>query len=148
MEPALDPHLAKALERETRAVLERADRLFAPWSCPATAECCQLATTQRPPWLYQAEWGLVREELRRQGRELPAPREDGGCPFLDQGGRRCTVYAARPLGCRTFFCRRVKGPPSQPVAEMNALLERLHAAHLAREADAVPRSLLDWTRGA
>ena len=43
---------------ETKAVLRLADRTWARWSCPSTAECCQLATTRRPPWLWPSEWAV------------------------------------------------------------------------------------------
>jgi Fe-S-cluster containining protein len=125
-------------------VLERASRAWAPFSCPGAAECCQLSVTKRPPWLWPSEWDVLLEHLRHRGRALPLARADGGCPFLDEAGRRCTVYEARPLGCRTFFCHRVTGPARVPAMETNALLERLAALNLAVDASARPRSLLDW----
>jgi Fe-S-cluster containining protein len=140
----MEPHVARALVKETRAVFEKADQAFAPYSCPATAECCQLTKTGRPPWLYASEWEAVRAELAVQKRALPPPREDGGCPFLDAAGKRCTIYASRPLGCRTYFCHRIKGPPNAPVDAMNALLERLHKLHLTLDGKEVPRPLGEW----
>ncbi len=129
---------------ETRHVLKEGAKAWAPFSCPGTAECCQLATTKRPPWLWPSEWGVLLEHLRRAGRPLPPAREDGGCPFLDAAGRRCSVYEARPLGCRTYFCHRVSGPGAVPAVQTNALLERLAALNLAVDDEARPRSLLDW----
>src|SRR6185436_3635428 len=85
-------------ERETRAIYAKADAMWARWSCPASAECCHLTKTQRQPWLWPSEWRL----LTAKG-PLPPARADGHCPFLDDAGR-CTRYADRPLGCRTFFC--------------------------------------------
>jgi uncharacterized protein len=140
----MEPHQARALVKETRAIFDKADKAFAPFSCPATAECCQLATTKRPPWLYASEWQALLAELVAQKRTLPPARSDGGCPFLDATGKKCTVYAARPLGCRTYFCHRVRGPGEAPVGTMNALLERLHAMHLDLDGLEVPRSLLEW----
>ena len=140
----MEPHVSRALVKETRAVLAQADSAFAPWSCPATAECCQLATTKRPPWLYLSEWQAVLAQLAAEKRALPEPRADGGCPFLDASGKRCTVYAARPLGCRTYFCHRVRGPGDAPVEKMNALLERLHRLHLELDGQEVPRTLTEW----
>lgn len=133
---------------ETRHVLREGSRAWAPFSCPGTAECCQLAVTKRPPWLWPSEWDVLLEHLRRAGRPLPPARQDGGCPFLDDAGKRCTVYEARPLGCRTFFCHRVTGPGRVPAGETNALLERLAALNLAVDDEARPRSLLDWWGGA
>lgn len=144
-EAAGDSGVARRRARdETRHVLREGSRAWAPFSCPGTAECCQLAVTKRPPWLWPSEWDVLLEHLRRAGRTLPSARADGGCPFLDEPGRRCTVYDARPLGCRTFFCHRVTGPARVPADETNALLERLAALNLAVDDEARPRSLLDW----
>lgn len=144
-EAAGDSDLARRRARdETRHVLREGSRAWAPFSCPGTAECCQLAVTKRPPWLWPSEWDVLLEHLRRARRPLPPARGDGGCPFLDEPGRRCTVYDARPLGCRTFFCHRVTGPARVPADETNALLERLAALNLAVDDEARPRSLLDW----
>jgi Fe-S-cluster containining protein len=125
--------------KATRAVFAKADALWSKYSCPASAECCQLGKTERQPWLWPSEWKLLTE-----GRELPPPRADGGCPFLDADGRRCTVYADRPLGCRTYFCHRVKGPPRAPIMEMNALLERLERVNLDEDENARPTPILTW----
>ncbi|MBL8956286.1 MAG: YkgJ family cysteine cluster protein [Myxococcaceae bacterium] len=119
-------------EHETRVIYAKADTLWSRWSCPASGECCQLAKTKREPWLYPSEWRVLTKE-----RPLPPPRADGACPFLAEG--RCTRYADRPLGCRTFFCERIRGPASQPAHEMNALLERLARVN----GDAEPRPLLE-----
>lgn len=129
---------------ETRLLLARASETYSPWSCPSTAECCQLTKTGRPPWLWPSEWALVLERLSRERRALPPPRADGGCPFLDASGARCTVYEVRPFGCRTFFCHRVKGPVKQPTAATDDLLTRLGAANVAWQDDAEPRPLPEW----
>ncbi len=119
-------------EQETRAIYAKADALWSRWSCPASGECCQLAKTQREPWLYPSEWRVLT-----RGRPLPPARADGACPFLVEG--RCSRYADRPLGCRTFFCDRVRGPSSQPALKMNELLERLARINDGAE----PRKLLE-----
>ncbi len=129
---------------ETRDILRRASALFARWSCPSTAECCQLATTGRPPWLWPSEWEVLLERLRRVQRPLPPRRVDGGCPFLDEVGQRCTVYEDRPFGCRTFFCHRVRGPTRQPTVETDALLHQLGAANLEWQDEARPLPLPEW----
>jgi uncharacterized protein len=132
---------------ETRAVLRQASAAWAKHSCPGTSECCQLAVTRRPPWLWPSEWKVLEERLRKDHRAVPAAREDGGCPLLDAGGKRCTVYEDRPLGCRTFFCHRIVGPSKLPGEETNALLERLRALNLAADDSATPRSILEWLAG-
>ena len=108
--------------QELRAIYRQADAAYAPFSCPASGECCQLSKTRRQPWLWYPEWKLLASH-----RPLPPPREDGGCPYLDAAGKRCTVYADRPFGCRTFFCERIRGPARQPADTVDALLRRLEA---------------------
>ena len=131
-----------ALERalkEVRAIYRQADAAYAPFSCPASGECCQLAVTKRPPWLWRVEW-----ELLRRGRGVPPARSDGGCPYLDGAGLRCTAYADRPLGCRTFFCERIQGPAKQPRDLLNGLSKRMEVLSL-RVSDEEPRPLPEWT---
>ncbi len=131
------PALRAALN-ETRAVLRKADAAWSKHSCPATAECCQLKQTGRPPWLWPSEWALLLEHVRGV---VPPARADGGCAFLDADGKRCTVYEARPFGCRTFFCHRILGPAAVPSAPTEALLERLKALNLVLDDEAQVHSL-------
>lgn len=109
-------------EKKTRALLQLASDVVAGVSCDCSTECCRFGVTGREPWVTRAEWELVLLEVRRQGRRLPVVKDDddddddrgeGRCPFLDDdgnGGGRCRIYAARPLGCRTFFCERAVQP--------------------------------------
>lgn len=135
-----DPALRAAL-RETQAVLRLASQAYQAHSCPASGGCCQLAKTQRPPWVWPSEVALLRSALAEQGRPVPPPRQDGGCPLLDESGRRCSVYAARPFGCRTYFCERRQGPARQPTAATDALLKRLEWVNIALDEGARPRPL-------
>lgn len=130
--------------RETRFVLDALAAAWAGHGCPASGDCCQLRETGRAPWLWPTEWWLLEETLRADGRALPAARADGGCPFLDGTGRRCSVYAARPSGCRSFFCHRRTGPAQEPAQATHALLERLAKLNVALDPDAQARSLPEW----
>jgi hypothetical protein len=104
----------------TRALLQLASDVVDGVTCDCSTECCRFGVTGREPWVTRAEWELVVLEVRRQGRRLPVLKSDddddddeGRCPFLDDdgnGGGRCRIYAARPLGCRTFFCERAVQP--------------------------------------
>ncbi|MCI0569606.1 MAG: YkgJ family cysteine cluster protein [Myxococcaceae bacterium] len=154
-----DDELEAPEDRRTRAQRERAalgalsvvyreaDAAWAPFSCPASGECCQLTKTGRQPWLWRAEWVRLLERLKRDGRPLPPARADGACPFLDDTGLRCSVYADRPLGCRTFFCDRIRGPERQPAEVMDLLQRKLERLSVALdEEDTGPRPLLDWHR--
>ena len=128
---------AQALE----ALYRRADAAWAAFRCPGTAECCQLSARGHEPWLWSVEW----EALRRAVPALPPPRADGGCPFLDAAGRRCTAYAARPLGCRTYFCHRATGPAREPAEEMDGLQRRLEViARSVRPDEDGPRPITAW----
>jgi uncharacterized protein len=128
--------------RELRSVYRLADEAYRPFSCPGTAECCRLSTTGREPWLWPVEWELLVEA---RGGRLPSSRPDGSCPFLDAAGQRCTVYAHRPFGCRTFFCHRVRGPGREPVEAVAALLERLERVARTLDPDCTaPRPIRDW----
>jgi len=132
-------------ERAARTALEalyrRADEIWARFRCPGTAECCQLAARGREPWLWGVEW----DALRSAAATLPPPRADGGCRFLDEAGRRCTAYALRPLGCRTYFCHRATGPGREPVEEMDRLQRRLERiARSLRPDEEGPRPIGAW----
>jgi Fe-S-cluster containining protein len=53
------------------------------------------------------------------------------CPLLDRDGR-CSVYAARPLGCRTYYCERARrgvGPSRDDLRELVRELQELAARH-------------------
>lgn len=144
-EPRIRQRTLRSALLETRAIFRHADRAYAPFSCPASGECCQLATTRRSPYLWLPEWLLLMERLRADGRSLPPARPDGGCPFLDSAGKRCTVYADRPLGCRTFFCERIRGPARQPREELNQLSKRLELVSLALDPESTNAlSILEW----
>lgn len=138
------PRALAQAQRETARVLAQASALYAPFSCGATAECCQLAARQREPWLWPTEWQALLDRLEDDARALPAPREDGGCPFLDPDGKRCTVYADRPFGCRTFFCHRRRGPSREPAERVHALLDTLTAINIGLWSGAKPRAIRDW----
>ncbi len=138
-----DRRTFRALQ-EIRAVYRHADQAYAPYSCPASGECCQLAKTGRQPWLWEPEWRLVEEAIAREGIAL-TPREDGGCPLLDAEGKRCRIYADRPFGCRTFFCSRIRGPSREPVDAVISLSRRLEKVALELDPEAKgPRPIFDW----
>lgn len=86
--------------------------------CTRRTRCCQLQDTGNEPVVTMAELDLVLAELKRQGRGIPPPRPDGACPLLARDGAGCLVYEARPLGCRTHFCREAGGAvPARAVRE-------------------------------
>jgi hypothetical protein len=84
------------------------------------APCCHFAVTGREPYPTAVELTEVLHAARARGirtrpvaRRLPVVKEADTarrCPLLSEDAR-CTIYASRPLGCRTFFCDRGDGPP-------------------------------------
>ncbi len=114
------------------------DTLLAGTSCDASTECCRFGVTGREPYVTKLELEALQRALRARGglprrRALPllGHAEDTDarrCPLLGAEGR-CLVYAARPFGCRTFFCARARGPGGGPTkaprAEIGALLRAL-----------------------
>jgi Fe-S-cluster containining protein len=63
------------------------------------AACCAI---DRALSAQDVEEGAVRWDLARPYRLRRA--DGGGCCHLGADDRRCTVYAQRPLGCRTYSC--------------------------------------------
>lgn len=136
------------------AILDEASQILDGWRCEASTECCRFSVTGREPWVTQVEWDLVKDELKRQGRRLPhIPEDDDGrCPFLDDAGR-CVVYASRPLGCRTFFCERARGPHDEVKLDkrdqgaLRALPRELEALTVdVKGEDAGARPIRSWLR--
>ncbi len=128
MKPRASMGAAGARRRAALAILREADDALDGWSCDASTDCCRFAVTGREPWLTPVEWELVVDEVKRTGRRLPRVPDDDDerCPFLSPEGR-CLVYAARPLGCRTFYCERATGPAPPPTRALRALPRRLAA---------------------
>jgi Fe-S-cluster containining protein len=149
---------------ELLAIYRRADALFDGWSCACTAEgadgmeraeCCQFAITGREPYTTSVELAEVlhavrrdnvladgkrgrragRQPLLRRSAPMALPLVDTRpCPLLSAEGR-CTIYASRPFGCRTFFCRGAEGPagarskvPRSELQELTRSLSDLSAA--------------------
>lgn len=104
-------------------------------TCDASTECCRFARTRREPWVTRLEV-IALERARRRStapRGRPEPlrlplfepmKDEGLCPVLGADGR-CTAYAWRPFGCRTFFCDRAAVPFPLPHREMLAYVRRI-----------------------
>lgn len=119
---------------ELRALYAQADALLSGWSCPGSTECCRFGITGREPYVTSLELAAIEHALARQGGgrskrrcALPLtqdPDRERICPLLDAQAR-CTVYAQRPLGCRTFYCARATGDGSRVRLELKALVRQL-----------------------
>ena len=123
--------------RALEAIYRDADALLAQTTCPKSSACCRLATTRREPYLLPLERLRLEGALERQGRGWPQAREDGACALLDASGLRCSAYADRPFGCRTYFCARATGKPVSSAA-LHRLSARLVAASDELEPDGRP----------
>jgi hypothetical protein len=135
----VDPFL-----RELTELYARVDAMYEGWSCSGTTECCRFGITGRQPYVTAIELSLLRHALVRAGgsgsilgprrRALPITpnRElERICPLLSRDGR-CSVYAARPLGCRTYYCDRAQrgpGPARDALRELVRELQDLAARH-------------------
>jgi Fe-S-cluster containining protein len=119
---------------ELRRLYVDVDARYEGVTCPGSTECCRFGMTGRQPYLTSIEAALIRRALAQQGfagRKLPRwkrlplvrERDERPCPLLDGDGR-CSVYAARPLGCRTFYCERAAGDLPRR-SELRTLLRRL-----------------------
>jgi len=92
------------------------------WLCGKGCDSCCRRLAEVPQ-LTGAEWGLLREglaalppeRLRTISRDMAVlagqPPRPIVCPLLDQPTSACTVYAQRPVACRTygFYVQRELG---------------------------------------
>jgi Fe-S-cluster containining protein len=126
---------------ELLAEYARVDALLAGFSCEASTECCRFGVTGREPYVTPIELAEVEHAIAARGgpsanattattkrarspRSLAIVDDERRCPLLSAEGR-CTIYASRPLGCRTFFCDRAQGPGKLPRTEVNAIARRI-----------------------
>lgn len=125
-----------SLLQELAALYREVDAAHAGSTCPASTECCRFGVTGREPYVTSIEIALLERAIRSNGGPLSVKRRalpitgdaerERVCPLLDAAGR-CSVYASRPFGCRTYFCGRATrgGEPSR--AEQKRLVDRLRA---------------------
>ena len=111
---------------EVRAVYDELAQRPVERDCLRRTECCQFQLTGRTPLLTRSEALVAAQGLRASGRKRLPERADGACPMLDGASGRCLIYAARPFGCRTHFCRAAGGPYTR--REVADLIRRLEVA--------------------
>ena len=125
--------------RELERLYADVDALYAGTSCPSSTECCRFAITGREPYVTSVELALLRratsqrsgkrdhaEPLSTSDPRLPVLADERTCPLLSRDGR-CSVYAARPFGCRTFFCERAESLAPVRHADMLSRVRDLKA---------------------
>jgi Fe-S-cluster containining protein len=141
---------------ELRALYEEVDALMAPFSCPASADCCHFARTGREPYPHAVEIAEVEHAIRasnvslskasrlrsdKKAKSLRVIADERRCPLLGADDR-CRIYASRPFGCRTYFCHRALGPEKLPRERLRDVGQRI--ANLSTRAfprDPGPRAL-------
>lgn len=138
MRAASDRAKQQALLDRLAALYAEVDAAHAGISCPATSECCRFARTDREPFVTGIELAaFLRAVDRRGGSARPTPTplhkalpslpvidQERACPMLDPSGK-CSVYADRPLGCRSFFCDRATVLSSVSHAELLDFVRQL-----------------------
>jgi len=134
------------LLQELEAVYRELDARLSNDTCPASTECCRFGITGREPYVTSIEVALVERAIARRGgaRALgraPAPLEarapegrkdkrrlpqvdEEPCPLLDAKGR-CSVYDARPFGCRTYYCERATRSSDFGQRDINEFVRRI-----------------------
>jgi Fe-S-cluster containining protein len=101
-----------AIYREVDAAVERSRAV-----CLARGLCCRFEDAGH--LLYAT--ALEVAYAAHVGPDAPPPEAPGRCPYHVAG--RCTARAARPLGCRTYFCD--KGPEDALAATHEHFLARI-----------------------
>jgi Fe-S-cluster containining protein len=116
------------LVAQVRAIYSALENRPVQRACTRLAECCQFKLTGRTPYLTRGEAMLLARAVRATGRKKLPERNDGACPLLGAESGKCLVYADRPFGCRTHFCRAAGGPyPRSEVIDLIRELERIDA---------------------
>ena len=127
--PAANRDAVRAAMAEVRAVYAELDRRPMDRQCTRLTECCQFKRTGLTPSTTRGEALVAAQALRATGRKAPPPARDGACPMLDTLTGRCLIYADRPFGCRTHFCRAAGGPAARrDVLDLIRRLEVVDAA--------------------
>ena len=124
---ALEKAASAAILGELEAIYRDVDARHEGHGCPASTECCRFGVTGREPYVTSVELALVVRAVARRGGRLSQKRppslaivkDERVCPLLGADGR-CSIYASRPLGCRTFFCDRATTPDAPSQTEVNA----------------------------
>ncbi|MBX6313892.1 MAG: hypothetical protein IRY99_13395 [Isosphaeraceae bacterium] len=123
--PALDPSAFRAELQALYADLEADIARLGP-VCRLSGRCCRFAEYDHTLFVSAPEFALLLAEAPPPAR----PLDDGAtCPWQDHRGH-CTARAARPLGCRVYFCEASYQKPMHALSEAYlARLKRLTEAH-------------------
>src|SRR5690606_18202588 len=129
------PPLFRSPLEELADVYREADARYAGYRCEATTECCRFGLTGREPYVTSIELLAVKRAIAARGgplspRRRALPLAPNGphrpCPPPDAHGR-CSIYASRPLGCRTCWCHRATSGAKVSQRALNDLVARIKA---------------------
>lgn len=146
---AADGRVASALEAVYDAIGEEV-RSRGP-ACWASGRCCAFERAGHRLYVtgLEAAYTFLRAGacgtpgVATPGRgvvtlaQVASAHAAGGCPYQD--GHLCGAHAARPLGCRVYFCDRSAQAWQRELSErMLGAVRGLHDAH------AVPYEYAEW----
>jgi hypothetical protein len=101
-EPTPSPELLAAIREELHSLYRELDLTVAETGpvCVVSGRCCRFKEYGHTLFLSAPEALLLAADAPRP----VGPIDDAQCcPWQDAHGR-CTARAARPLGCRVYFC--------------------------------------------
>jgi len=153
-----DREVADAL-RSLRALYAEVDGLTAGYGCESSTDCCRFGVTGREPYPTAVELAELERAVKARGglgkRRSLVIAEERRCAMLNDDGK-CVAYAARPFGCRTFFCERAVGPngatardlPKGEIARLGRAIADLSARFAPRDPGPRPlsRATASWRR--
>lgn len=89
------------IQSEVQQRVAEVESGHAQWPCrKGCDDCCRSLAAQ--PRVTQAEWELIAAALTPEKRLAIRGSSGSVCPLLDQESGSCSIYAVRPLACRTY----------------------------------------------
>jgi len=103
--------------------------------CDASGACCRFEAYGHRLFITTIEMAAF---ARSVAVAADAAWDGTGCPYQSAAGR-CTAHAARPFGCRVYFCDDATTDWQQ--GQYERMHERLRALH---DAHGVPYMYVEW----
>ncbi|MEW4566325.1 hypothetical protein AB1L88_00515 [Tautonia sp. JC769] len=97
--PMIDPDLVRGPLQQLYAELDSEVARLGP-VCELSGRCCRFQEYDHTLFVSEAEAAVLISDAPPPARPLDAGET---CPWQDGHGR-CGARAARPLGCRVYFC--------------------------------------------
>jgi len=128
----------EALIRCVAGVYRYAQARTAAWQpvCRQCGRCCHFDRLDHRLFISTVEFAYF---IRVRSNDWAAEPLGGMCPFLRIGPVRCAARAARPLGCRLFYCHESCQSAARRLFEgLHLRVRRLH------ERFGVPYYYCEW----